>query len=241
VTGRERLVLPLDMDDPGKAMALARSLADFVGVFKVGPGLILSGGPGVVAQLKALGRGVFLDMKFHDIPETVGRTCRNAVELGVEMLTVHAAGGRRMMRAAAEAVAAAGGKGRTKVLAVTVLTSISPEELAETYATKDSVEDYVLRWAGLALDSGADGVVCSPRELVPLRASRGRGFLTVVPGIRSAKDGPDDQRRTMPAGEAVRAGADYLVVGRPIIAAPDPVAAAQGIIKEMEEAANARK
>ena len=241
MTARDRLVLPLDMDDAGKAMALARRLADWVGVFKVGPGLVLSGGPGVIAQLKALGRAVFLDMKFHDIPETVARTCRNAVELKVDMLTVHASGGKRMVKAAADAVAAAGGKGKTKVLAVTVLTSIAAKELAETMGTRETVEECVLRWAGHALDSGADGVVCSPRELVPLRAARGRGFVTVVPGIRSAKDGPDDQRRTMPAGEAIRAGADYLVVGRPIIAAPDPVAAAQGIIREMEEAVNARR
>jgi orotidine-5'-phosphate decarboxylase len=238
MTARERLILPLDMDDPGKAMGLARSLADHIGLFKVGPGLILAGGPGIVAQLRALDRGIFLDMKFHDIPETVARTCRNAAALGVDMLTVHASGGGRMVKAAVSAVAEAGRKGKTRILAVTVLTSIAPEELRETMGSGASVEETVERWAGQALDAGADGVVCSPREVGRLRTARGLGFLAVVPGIRSAKDGPDDQRRTMTAGEALRAGADYLVVGRPIIAAPDPAAAAQGIIREMEEASN---
>jgi orotidine-5'-phosphate decarboxylase len=209
---------------------LARKLAPHVGVFKIGPGLFMEGGPALVEEIKALGRKIFLDVKLYDIPETVARACRQAVRLGVDFMTVHASGGSRMLAAAREAGAG------VRLLGVTVLTSFDEAQLAAEWDLKESVPERVSRWARLASDAGLAGIVCSPLELAAVKEALKPGMITVVPGIRSAKDAPGDQRRTMSAHDAVKAGADLLVVGRPIIASPDPVAAAIRIGDEIEKA-----
>lgn len=231
---RERLIVALDSGDPETSLRLARQLAQWVGTFKFTPDAIMSDGPRLIKEIKALGRGVFLDMKLYDIPETVRRACRTASALGVDMMTIHVGGGARMLAAAREG--ADEGAGRLKLIGVTVLTSFAQEELEEYWNMRESIRDRVLAWAALARKAGLDGIVCSPLELAPLRGKLGKDLLAVVPGIRGSGDPPSDQRRTMSAGEAVAAGADYLVVGRPIIRASDPAAAAQSILSQIEKA-----
>ncbi len=235
---RERLIVALDSGDPEASLRLARQLAQWVGTFKFTPDAIMSDGPRLIKEIKALGRGVFLDMKLYDIPETVRRACRTAASLGVDMMTVHAGGGARMMAAAREGADEGGGQGagRLKLIGVTVLTSFAQEELEEYWNMRESIQDRVLAWVALARKAGLNGIVCSPLELEPLRGKLGKDLLAVVPGIRGSGDPASDQRRTMSAGEAVAAGADYLVVGRPIIRASDPAAAAQSILAQIEKA-----
>jgi orotidine-5'-phosphate decarboxylase len=236
----DQLLIALDVPTGGEALRLADLLRGSVGGFKIGKRLFTAEGPVIVRTLAAKGDRVFLDLKFHDIPNTVAQAVAAATSLGAWMINVHASGGSQMMRAAAEAGrAAANAEGRPAplMIAVTVLTSMSSEALAET-GVQCSVLDQVSRLAQLAQRAGLDGVVASPQETSLIRALCGPDFSIVTPGIRggAAAAARDDQERTMSAGEAVAAGASYIVVGRPIIGAPDPREAAERIGSEIRSA-----
>ncbi len=197
---------------------------------KIGLELFTREGPGMVEEVKALGFQVFLDLKFHDIPHTVAGAVRSACLLRPELLNVHASGGPAMMRAAAEAVT-----GGTRLIAVTVLTSLDREDLA-ILAPGLTPAEASERLAAAAGEAGLHGVVCSPREAARIRAAAGRDFLIVTPGVRPADSSRDDQKRVMTPAGAILAGADCLVVGRPITGAPDPGAAAEAVLREVESA-----
>jgi orotidine-5'-phosphate decarboxylase len=235
----DQLLIALDVENSRRALALADSLRGIAGGFKIGNRLFTAEGPAVVRALTERGDRVFLDLKYHDIPNTVASAIAEAAGLGVWMVNVHAAGGTRMMRAAADAArdAAARRGGRAPlVIGVTVLTSLNGEALAET-GVAAPVLDHVLKLASLAQSSGLDGVVASPQETALIRERCGASFTIVTPGIRGAgaqAAGKDDQERTMAAGEAIAAGSSYLVVGRPVIGAPDPRAAAERIVADIE-------
>ena len=244
----DQLLIALDVETASKALALADGLRGVAGGFKIGSRLFTSEGPSIVRALVDKGDRVFLDLKFHDIPNTVAQAVAAATSLGVWMVNVHAAGGTKMMAAAREAAketAARAGRPAPLVIAVTVLTSMTADALAETgYVSKptspeqgSTVLEQVVRLARLAESAGLDGVVASPQETATLRKSCGQGFAIVTPGIRgggAVAGARDDQERTLSAGEAIAAGASYLVVGRPIIAAADPRAAAEAIIRNAE-------
>ena len=220
------IIVALDFASPREALALAEGLDPKDCRVKVGLELFIKAGPAIIADLKKNGLDVFLDLKLHDIPNTVARACAQACELGVWMLNVHALGGLRMLKAAREAVA----PGTTTLIGVTVLTSHSADDLAAL-----GLGDPLSRTQQLAAscrDAGLDGVVCSAHEAALLRATCGPQFVLVTPGIRPKGQASDDQRRTMGIGEALRAGAHYLVIGRPIIAAPDPKAALAACVAE---------
>jgi orotidine-5'-phosphate decarboxylase len=233
-----KLIVALDTDTPARALSLAKELSDVAGMFKIGSQLFTLAGPQIVKDIVGSGAKVFLDLKFHDIPHQVAGAAQAAAQLGVSMFTVHASGGAEMMRRAAEAVtevATVTGTARPAVLAVSVLTSMDANCLAEI-GVNSNPEESVLRLVKLAEQAGVDGVVASPQEAQRIRSSVGnRKFLIVTPGIRPTEDnaGADDQRRVSTPAAALAAGADYLVVGRPITAAADPVAAAQRIVAEM--------
>ena len=213
---------------------MADQLRGGVGGFKIGSRLFTSHGPGIVEELAGRGDRVFLDLKFHDIPHSVAGAIAAATRLGVWMIDVHASGGRTMMRAARDAAdqeAARMSRPAPLVIAVTILTSLSPETTAEIGIAGSLVEQ-VARLAVLAQSCGLDGVVASPQEIAVIRARCGDRLAVVTPGIRSPSDANADQRRTLTASQALAAGASHLVVGRPIIAAPDPRAAAERIIAE---------
>jgi orotidine-5'-phosphate decarboxylase len=227
-----RLAVALDVPDRAAAVAAARTLRGQVDILKVGLELFVSAGPGLVAELVDDDWAVFLDLKLHDIPATVAGAVRAAGRLGVEMLTLHTCGGRRMIEAAA---AARGPAGAPLLLGVTVLTSLDDEQMAEV-GMPGGAKVGVARLSGLARSSGCDGVVSSPREVEAIKAACGKGFLAVCPGIRPAGTARDDQARVATPADAVRAGADVLVVGRPIMKSSDPAAAAAAIRTQMEEA-----
>jgi orotidine-5'-phosphate decarboxylase len=233
-----RLLAALDVDTAQAATELAASLRGHVGAFKVGSHLFTAEGPGFVRDLTARGDRVFLDLKYHDIPNTVASAVRAAARFGVWMLNVHASGGRGMMRAAREAARQGDNDRVPLVIAVTVLTSFDGPALAEV-GIERQVLAQVEHLALLAQDAGLDGVVASPLETRRLRERCGPGFLIVTPGIRRgpAADA-DDQVRTMTAADAIRAGANYLVVGRPIVAAADRSAAADEIARTLPAAAD---
>ena len=226
------IIVALDVPTLPRALELARQLAPVVGAFKIGSELFTSVGPDVVRQIRATGAAVFLDLKFHDIPNTVARAVEAAVQLDVQMLTVHTSGGRPMLAAAEQAAhAAAAQLGRTPplVLGVTVLTSLDSQALSEV-GQEANVARQVERLAALAAEVGLRGLVCSPLELTGLRQLLPEAMQLVSPGIRA--DGPrsDDQKRTLSAREAIDAGANWLVIGRPIYAAEHPRAAAEQIL-----------
>ena len=229
---RGRLIVALDMPALPEAEALVERLAGVVSHFKVGSPLFTAAGPAAVEMVHRRGGRVFLDLKYHDIPVAVAGAVRSAARLGVGLLTVHASGGTAMLRAAAEAAAAAG-RDRPRILAVTVLTSLDRATLQRELGVPVAVEGHAVHLAGLARGVGCDGVVASPHEAGRLRAILGRDALIVTPGIRPAGGGGDDQVRTATPAAACRAGADYLVVGRPVTGAPDPAAAAAAILAEI--------
>jgi orotidine-5'-phosphate decarboxylase len=231
----DRVLVALDVATARDALALADELRGAVGGFKIGSQLFTSTGPGVVRTLVDRGDQVFLDLKFHDIPNQVAGAVTAAAELGVWMVNVHAAGGPAMLAAArdaADGTAAARGIRRPLVIAVTVLTSLDGAAL-HTIGMAADPQDQVVRLARLAQESGLDGVVASPQEVAAIRQACGRDFVIVTPGIRSG-DGPaDDQRRTATAAGALAGGSTYLVIGRPITAAANPRAAAERIAREI--------
>ena len=236
----DKLIVALDTDTPDQALALAQQLRDVAGMFKIGSTLFTLAGPQIVKDIIASGAKVFLDLKFHDIPHQVAGAARSAARLGVSLFTIHASGGTDMMRAAVEAVTAVAEKEhrpRARVLAVSVLTSIDATTLAQI-GVNATPEESVLRLVKLAEQAEVDGVVASPQETKKIRATVANpNFLIVTPGIRPAgNDAGDDQRRVATPDAALSAGASYLVVGRPITGAPDPVAAAREIAAEMERA-----
>lgn len=228
---RNPIIVALDVPSADAAAALAQAVAPWVGAFKVGSELFTAAGPGIVSRLRDTGAAVFLDLKFHDIPNTVARAVASATRLDAQMLTVHTSGGTAMLRAAEEAAqraAAELGRAAPLVLGVTVLTSLDDTALAEVgvgAATTSQVE----RLARLATAAGLRGLVCSPLELPVLRRVLPRAMQIVTPGIRTGAERADDQRRTLAPREALAAGADWLVIGRPITAAPDPATAARDI------------
>ena len=236
-TGNERLLVALDVDSAQRALELADAVRGIAGGVKVGSRLFTLEGPSLVRRLADSGTRVFLDLKFHDIPNTVAQAVESAVLTGAWMINVHASGGVPMMRAAAQAgaeAAAKAGRRAPLVIAVTVLTSMDEATLREVGVERPLL-DHVLTLARMARDAGLDGVVASPLETAAIRAASGEQFAIVTPGIRGASAGTDrnDQARTMGPREAVQAGSNYLVVGRPIIGAPDPTAAAAAIVKEL--------
>jgi orotidine-5'-phosphate decarboxylase len=228
------------VDTPQQALDLTRQLRDVAGMFKIGSTLFTLAGPQIVKDVIASGAKVFLDLKFHDIPHQVAGAARSAAQLGVTLFTLHASGGSEMMQRAVEAVAEVAereGTPRPAVLAVSVLTSIDAKTLAQI-GINSSPEESVLRLVKLAERAGVDGVVASPQEAAGIRAAVEKPeFLIVTPGIRPASAATgDDQRRVATPEAALKAGANYLVVGRPITSASDPVAAARAISGEMEHA-----
>jgi orotidine-5'-phosphate decarboxylase len=236
---RERLIVALDVSSASQALRMAEKLRGHVGLFKVGSQLFTAEGPAVARQLVALGERVFLDLKFHDIPNTVHAAAREAARMGVTMLDVHASGGCKMMEAALEGSReGSSGRDRPLVLAVTVLTSLGTHDLAPIGLTGDA-EAAAIRLAQLAQVAGLDGVVASPLEIAAIRRTCGPNFLVVTPGIRLATAVADDQARIATPEQAIRAGADYLVVGRPITAVEEPAPAADAIVAEMEKASRA--
>ena len=223
----------LDRPDLDGALALGRSLEGVVGGLKVGLEFVTANGPHGVRRVVDLGLPVFLDVKFHDIPNTVARAVRAAGALGVAMLNLHVAGGAAMLRAAVAAAETL--QRRPWLLGVTVLTSVDDRDLA-ALGVAEPVSDHVLRLADLARAAGLAGVICSPHEIAALRRRCGADFKLVVPGIRPESSAPDDQKRVMSPKEAAALGADVLVIGRPINAAPDPRAAALAIDAEIAAA-----
>ena len=236
----DRLLVALDVDTADRALALADQVRGVAGGLKVGSRLFTLAGPDLVRRLVESGARVFLDLKFHDIPNTVAQAVDAAVRTGAWMINVHASGGGAMMQAAARAAAEAAtttGRPTPLVIAVTVLTSMDEKTLTQTGVTRPLL-DHVLMLARMAHDAGMQGVVASPHETAAIRQACGPDFAIVTPGIRGASAGEEknDQARTMGPAEAVKAGATYIVVGRPIIAAPDPRAAAQAIVSELSSA-----
>ncbi|MQL51197.1 orotidine-5'-phosphate decarboxylase [Desulfofundulus thermobenzoicus] len=238
---KEKLIIALDVDRASRAFSLVERLNPFAGMFKIGMELFYSQGPPVVEGLIRRRGRVFLDLKLHDIPHTVARTSRVLTRLGVAMFNVHAAGGRDMMRAAVESAgeaAAAMGVNRPLVIAVTVLTSINQQAFTRELGLDGSILDRVVAWALLARECGLDGVVASAREAAAIRQACGPDFVIVAPGIRPAGADAGDQKRVMTPSQALAAGASHLVVGRPVIAAPDPVEVARNLLREIEEGNN---
>lgn len=239
---RSSLIVALDFDSLTTAVKFAKQVADLVGMFKIGSQLFTAAGPEAVKQVAGLGAEIFLDLKFHDIPNTVaGAVLASAAMPGVQLVNVHALGGTAMLRAAAQAVSAGVpmGSDRTRLLAVTILTSMDQKGVREV-GISGAPKTRVVKLAKLAQQAGVDGVVASVQEAKAIRKACGREFLIVTPGVRpkgtNGAGKNDDQARTATPREAIKAGADFIVVGRPILAAVDPRAAAQEIVEEIAAA-----
>lgn len=233
----DRIIIALDVQTKEEGIALVSRLKD-ARAFKIGLELFTAEGPALFRKLKALRKDIFLDLKLHDIPNTVAGAVRSAFKHGVQMMTIHTSGGREMMaKAAATAreVAAETNRPKPILLGVTVLTSLKGPDLAEIGMGQD-VSAQVLRLAGLAKAAGMDGVVCSPQEIEVLRKEYGKDLVIVTPGIRPLWAAAQDQKRIMTPAEAVAKGADHLVIGRPITAAPSPAEAFQRIVEELDQA-----
>lgn len=236
MTARDRLILALDLPSLEATEGMLKRLQGKIHLFKVGLELFTAEGPRVITRIHDRGGKVFLDLKLHDIPQTVAAAVAKAVQWGVFMLDVHVAGGEEMMRAAAHAAAdraEAIGIERPRLLGVTVLTSLAQADL-QTLGIGQALEEQVLSLARLAKEAGLDGVVASPNEAEAIRRRLGPDLLLVTPGIRSRVGETDDQRRVATARDALKAGADYIVVGRPILKAADPVEAVEKLVAEME-------
>jgi len=239
---RARLIVGLDVSTQKEAEQLVDGLAGEVGLFKVGKQLFMHAGPGIVESIRKRGGDVFLDLKFHDIPRTVARASMEATRLGVRMFNVHASGSLEMMDLTVREVRKVcrlEGLRRPIMLAVTVLTSLSRDDLVRV-GVRSAVKDQVVRLARLAKAAGMDGVVASAQEVHAIRADCGRRLIIVTPGVRPTGEDQDDQKRVMTPAEAILAGSDFLVVARPILNALDPVAAARGIVAEIDQALRAR-
>ena len=236
---KDKLIVALDVDRAAEALQLFEALRDVVGTFKIGSQLFTATGPDIVRQIVARGSRVFLDLKFHDIPNTVAAAGIEATRLGVSIFNVHAAGGAEMMKrtsAAVTEIADREGLARPKVIGVTLLTSLNKKSL-EQIGFNDDPRSLVGRLARSAAECDLDGVVASPQEIEFIRQTISiPSFLIVTPGIRSSKDALDDQKRTLTVAAAIGAGADYLVVGRPILKAADPAVAARDVVTEIDDA-----
>lgn len=230
---RERLIVALDVSTAAAARKIVAAVGDSASTYKVGMQLYTAEGPPIVRELVASGRRVFLDLKYHDIPNTVAGAVREAAQLGVKMLTVHASGGGKMLRAAVEAARAASPD--LLVLGVTVLTSLDDSDLA-TLGLRGGVQEQVLRLGALALSNGCGGLVSSAQECGALRQEFGNDFTIVTPGVRPAGSGHDDQARVVTPAEAIAAGATHIVVGRPITDATDPATEARAILGQLGRA-----
>jgi len=233
----DRLIVALDVDTREKAISFIEKLKKDIGIFKIGSELFTSCGPAIIEEVKSRDCRVFLDLKFHDIPNTVAKSAAAAAKLGVFMFNVHAMGGIEMMKKAAYVVREEAKKlkiDKPNLIAVTVLTSMDENSLKKI-GVGDNMESQVLRLAKLAKDSGLDGVVASPSEIKPIRKALGKDFLIVTPGVRPAWAAVNDQKRIATPKEAIDDGADFIVVGRPIIEAHDPIDAARRILKDIQK------
>jgi orotidine-5'-phosphate decarboxylase len=236
---RNPLAVALDVDSPDRALSLVERLRGVAGMFKVGKQLFTAAGPEIARKIIAMGEHVFLDLKFHDIPNTVAMAGVEATRMGVSVFNIHAMGGSKMMRAVNEAVtetAEREGMACPLILGVTVLTSHTQDSLKEV-GIERKLEDEVVNLARLCAASGLGGVVASPLEIAPIRSAvEDSGFVILTPGVRPSGAALDDQSRVMTPAEAIRAGANFLVIGRPITAANDPIAAARKILDEVNQA-----
>ena len=226
------LIVALDVNSRQEAVEKVKAIGDAVDFYKIGLELFTAEGPDVVKAVKDLGKRIFLDLKFHDIPRTVERAVKSGGKLGVDLMTIHSVGGKAMIKAAADAAAEFGEKG-PKILAVTVLTSLDQGDLADVGIVGRTPADQVLAMAKFATENGAHGLVCSPKEVGTLSKTLKPGTLFITPGVRPAGAAVGDQKRVATPAEAVRDGSTHLVVGRPILAAEDPVAAARAILAEI--------
>ncbi len=237
ITARDRIALALDVDNDRDALAIVAELKDSVGVFKVGHQLFTAYGPDIVRRIIGMGGRVFLDLKYHDIPNTVAKASAEAVKLGVSIFNVHSLGGIDMMRAAVESAKETAGKYNVPVptlLAVTILTSMDEKSMRKELKITRSLQREVAHLARLAQRAGMHGVVASPQEIKMLRRVVRGEFVILTPGVRPAWADKDDQKRVMTPGEALKAGADYIVVGRPVLKARDRKAAVEKILEEIK-------
>lgn len=233
---KDRIIIALDTSDYEEAMGIVKRFKEHINIFKVGSELFTSVGPKIIDGINAMGKKVFLDLKYHDIPDTVANSAKVAVELGVFMFNVHTLGGLDMMKKAAQTLVKISLKKnieRPRLLGVTILTSVDQACLRDELGIGQRMTAQVRHLAGLALKAGLDGVVASPLETEIIRSHCGRGFIIATPGIRPSWTPPDDQKRTMTPKEALRKGADYLIIGRAIMSQPDPISAMKRIIKEL--------
>lgn len=243
---KERIILALDVADYEEAVDIVGGFREHINIFKVGSELFTSVGPKIIEAINAMGKKVFLDLKFHDIPNTVSKTAHVVAELGVFMFNVHTLGGLEMMKQAAQALIKVSLKKnieRPRLLGVTILTSIDQAILQNELGIGQKIRTQVKYLAGLALKAGLDGIVASPQDIEIIRSHCGRGFLIATPGIRPSwtplrneSQRHDDQKRTMTPKEAIRQGADYIVIGRAILSQPDPISALERIEEEMANA-----
>jgi orotidine-5'-phosphate decarboxylase len=231
-TFQRRIIVPLDVSTTEEALLIVRRLKGRAGMFKVGLQLFCSEGPDVVRRILGEGERVFLDLKLHDIPNTVARAVAATTQLGVSMMDVHLSGGEKMLRAAVEALEPRGSSPRPLLLGITALTSLDQQDLA-AIGVRRELPEQVVQLARLGLKAGLDGVVASPLEIGAIKAACGSPFVVVTPGIRPTGAAPGDQKRFLTPAAALQAGADYLVIGRPILEASDPAAALDAIAAEM--------
>jgi len=233
---REKIIIALDVSDPRYALEIVDRFSEYVDVFKVGLELFISGGPTVVEEINKRGKRVFLDLKFHDIAHTVTKAALAATRLGVYMFNLHASGGVEMMRSCKEAVVELCLKEnirRPKIIGVTVLTGLTQDVLKDELNIQHSLKTHVKQLSKLSTEAGLDGVVASGHEVATLRSHFGKNFIIVTPGIRTSWSPPDDQKRTMTPREAIRQGADYVVIGRAVLNQPDPFKALELITAEI--------
>lgn len=233
---KDKIILALDVADFQDALDIVKKFKDHIDIFKVGAELFTAVGPKIVDEINSMGKKVFLDLKYHDIPSTVSMSALAAAQLGVFMFTVHTMGGLKMMQQAVGTLVGASLKrniDRPKILGVTILTSIDSEALINELGILQNMETQIKHLSSLALKAGLDGVVASPLEVEMIRSRCDRGFLIVTPGIRPSWAAQDDQRRTMTPRKALNLGADYLVIGRAILSQPDPIKALERVIEEM--------